>query len=119
VGGQAREASYVRLTGLGTELVLPLAEGQGASFGVRVPSWSRARSRPPTGGPASGPARPVRPRDCVPATVADGALRVDLSRFSDRTSDRGFALVPAAGAAPALDPNAGTFRLSLDPGDTP
>jgi hypothetical protein len=108
--GRAQEAVQLRLSGTGSTLELAVVTAPGATFGtpaVRVCPLTTADWRP--GRP--GPAVPHDDADCVPAVVEGGVLRADLSRYADRTSDRGFALLAdlSADAATALR----TFRLSV------
>lgn len=108
--GRATEGAYVRLTGEGRVLRLPVNPDRSLypeDAALRVCRLASA------GWTAGSPGAVVAHRDddCAPVRVQDGAAVVDLSRWADRTDRTGFALLPAL----AGDPAPRTFRLVLDP----
>lgn len=109
--GAPAEQSYIRLTGTEPRLQLALSTASGASFGPDAPMVQACRIRSDDWQAARpGPAVPYDDRSCTAGVrAADGKYTFDLSRFSDRTDRRGFALVPR------IDGPARTFRLTLTP----
>lgn len=100
---QVDKASYIRLSGGGSALVLTeLADGRrGSDFEtspvqacqITDPGWEAAENMSFDEAPVHDPER------CVAATMlADGRWSIPLTGFADPTDDRGIALVPAPDA---------------------
>jgi len=105
VNGSPREISFVRLVGTGATLRLRVASDRTATVGTASAQVCRLRTdRWQAGRPQA--VVPHDPTACVPLVLAgDGTATADLSRFPDRSDNRGFALLPTGG----------TFRLTLIP----
>lgn len=97
---QVDKASYIRLSGSGSSLVLTeLADGRrGSDFEsapvqacqITDPGWQAAENMSFDEAPAHDP------DVCVPASMLpDGRWSIPLTMFADPTDDRGIALVPA------------------------
>lgn len=97
---QVDKASYIRLSGSGSTLVLTeLSEGRrGTDFEsapvqacqITDPGWQAADNMSFDQAPAHDPEL------CVPASMlSDGRWSIPLTMFADPTDDRGLALVPA------------------------
>ncbi len=101
--GQTDKASYLRLEGDETTLVLTeVADGRrGSDFEVAPVQACQILDAGWEGGEnlSFSDAPEHDPEDCVDATVAvDGTWSIPLLGFSDPTDDRGLALVPSADA---------------------
>ena len=116
--GERLSTVHVRLTGQAGFLILPLSAESGANVrpedarvrACRITTTEWTPERP-------GPGVPFDPDDCADGVLSATELRFDLSAFPDRAARNGFALVADLRGSSMTSPR--TFRLTLDPEDTP